>query len=191
MTDLNLETRTGWPDELRLYLERFPRETWPGHPNLGQLARFWLQIHSGFRTYGETLKTSAHDFREGRVTPEEFRARFAPRLQVFLSHLNGHHQIEDYQFFPTFSAAEPRLVTGFDVLERDHDTIHHSMDRMVETANAFMAVPAGDKDRIRFAGDEYASTGEGLLKLLDRHLGDEEDLIIPIILDRGEDDLGL
>ena len=110
---------------------------------------------------------------------------------MFLSHLNGHHQIEDYQFFPTFSAAEPRLVAGFDVLERDHETIHAVMNRMAETANAFMAVPDGERDKLLFAGDEYVDTGERLLKFLDRHLNDEEDLIIPLILERGEGDLGL
>jgi len=191
MSDFDLETRAGWPGELRLFLDRFPRETWPQHPNLGELARFWLEIHNGFRAAGETLVATADDFREGHVTPTEFRARFAPRLGTFLSHLNGHHQIEDYQFFPTFRAAEPRLLAGFEVLERDHETIHAVMDRMVETANAFMAVEAGNRDKLQFAGDEYADTAGRLLTFLKRHLDDEEDLIVPLILDRGEHAFGL
>ena len=44
---LDLDTRTGWPDELRLLLDRFPRVVWPDHVNLGQVARFWLDIHDG------------------------------------------------------------------------------------------------------------------------------------------------
>ena len=188
---LDIETRAGWPAELRILLEQYPREVWQDHVNLGQLARFWLQIHDGFRGYAAILKDSGGEFREGLVEPDRFRSSFAPRLQEFLSHLNGHHQIEDFQFFPVFSAAEPRLIKGFEVLEKDHDTIHHAMESMVDTANSFLRTPAGDKDRMRSAGDNFADAGDRLIKMLGRHLDDEEDLIIPLILDRGESDLGL
>ena len=188
---LAIDTRTGWPRDLRVLLERYPREVWEGHANLGELARFWLAIHNGFRSFGETLKQTTGEFREGLMTPERFRAEHAPRLQTFLSHLNGHHQIEDYQFFPVFSAAEPRLAQGFEVLEGDHDVIHGAMDRMVETANGFLIAPVNDTDAMRYAGDAYADVSERLLKLLHRHLGDEEDLIVPLILDRGEEKLGI
>lgn len=188
---LDLETRTGWPDDLRILIERYPREVWMDHVNLGELARFWLDIHNSFRSSGVFLTASTSDFREGRIMPEVFRGTFAPRLQTFLSHLNGHHQIEDFQFFPVFSVAEPRLVKGFEVLEADHEVIHHAMDKMVETANSFMQTPGSDKDKMRFAGDDYATVSEGLIKLLGRHLEDEEDLIVPLILDRTEGALGI
>lgn len=187
----DLESRAGWPPELRVLLEQYPRAVWSEHPNLGVLARFWLDIHNGFRAFGGRLSASAGDFREGLVTPERFRAEFAPRLQMFLSHLEGHHNIEDYQFFPVFSEAEPRLVRGFDVLEADHRIIHGGMNRLVETANAFLQTPAQEKDRMHYAADAYVTAGEDLIRLLHRHLEDEEDLIIPLILDRGETDLGV
>jgi hypothetical protein len=41
------------------------------------------------------------------------------------------------------------------------------------------------------AADRYADTGQRLLRKLGRHLEDEEDLIIPLILDRGEGPLGI
>ena len=188
---LDIDARKGWPDDLRVLLDRHPRETWPGHVNLGRLARFWLDIHNGFRGYAAMLKDSAGDFREGLVNPDRFRSAFAPRLQVFLSHLEGHHRIEDHQFFPLFGAAEPRLVKGFEVLEKDHDAIHRAMDRMVETANAFMQTPAGDRDSMRFVGDDYLEASERLIQMLARHLDDEEDLIVPLILERSEEGLGL
>jgi hypothetical protein len=189
--DLDLDSRAGWPDELRFYLERYPRRVWPGHVNLGELARFWLSIHDGFRELSTALHAKTTDFREGRVPPEEFRAWLGPRLQTLLSHLHGHHQIEDYQFFPLFSAAEPRLVRGFEVLERDHGQIHETIGGVIETANTLLRASPADLDLIRRSGDAYAEAGEALLRQLDRHLGDEEDLIIPLILDRGETELGL
>jgi hemerythrin-like domain-containing protein len=188
---LDLETRTGWPAELRLLIDRYPRAVWPGHANLGELARFWLDIHDGFRDMARTLGEATVDLREGRVTHDRFRSWFAPRLRMFLHHLEGHHQIEDFQFFPLFGAAEPRLRTGFDVLENDHHVIHGAMDTLVETANAFLNVPVNDSDPLRRSGDRYADASDHLMHLLARHLDDEEDLIVPLILDRGEQNLNL
>jgi hemerythrin-like domain-containing protein len=189
--DLDIDHRAGWPDDLRLFLDRFPRAGWTSHANLGGHMRLLLDIHGGFRRFGNTLQAATLQFREGTVTADHFRSWFAPRLNMFLSHLNGHHQIEDHQFFPTLAAAEPRLARGFDTLEKDHEVIHATMDRLVETANRFLQTPEGDGDKLRFAGDAYADTTGRLLILLDRHLDDEEDLIIPLALARGEADLGL
>ncbi len=188
---LDLDTRNGWPDELRLLLDRFPRATWPPRRDIGAMAKFWLDIHDGFRGFAGKLDAATGDFREGRVTPAHFQSWFAPRIDMFLSHLEGHHQIEDHQFFPLFAAAETRLARGFEVLENDHAVIHGAMDRLVETAHGFLTVAPGDSDRLRFAGDAYTEASDRLLHLLDRHLGDEEDLIVPLILERGEYALGL
>ncbi len=187
----DLETRTGWPDELRLFLDRFPRASWPPRQEIGAVAKFWLDIHDGFRGFAGKLNAATGEFREGRVTPAHFRAWFVPRLDMFLSHLTGHHQIEDYQYFPIFVAAESRLKRGFDILENDHAVIHAAMDRLVETANGFLAVAPDDSDASRFAGDAYAQASDRLMAMLSRHLDDEEDLIVPLILERGERDLGL
>jgi hypothetical protein len=188
---LALATRAGWPQELQFILERYPREAWSDHVNIHGMAQFWLDIHTSFRRAGAALRISTSDFREGLVTPQKFRASYAPRLQTFLNHLTGHHQIEDYQMFPIFNAVEPRLMAGFDTLEKDHAVIHAAMDRMAGAATAFMQVDAADRDAMLRGADAYAETGDWLMKLLARHLDDEEDLVIPVILDRGEAALGL
>ena len=77
------------------------------------------------------------------------------------------------------------------MLEADHGTIHESIDATVETANAFLRAATNDADALRTAGDAYAAASERLIRQLNRHLGDEEDLIIPLILDRGEAALGV
>ncbi|HEX8166787.1 MAG TPA: hemerythrin domain-containing protein [Beijerinckiaceae bacterium] len=189
MSDLDLDRRTGWPDDLRLYLERYPREVWPGHANLGATARFWLERHDMFRDLGGALQSATGEFREGRVALPAFRSWFAPRLRFFLSQLHAHHRIEDLSYFPLFRAAEPRLQRGFEVLERDHEVIHGTLARLAEAANAFLR--AEGPDGLRALGDAYALATDELLSGLVRHLADEEDLIIPLILDRGEDELGM
>ncbi len=183
---LDLQSRTGWPEDLRTLLEKYPREVWQKHENLGDLARFWLERHDGFRQLGGALKTATAEFREGTLAPGEFRRFFAPRLQFFLESLQGHHHIEDFQFFPIFRAAEARLAKGFDVLEGDHESIHTEILRVVESANGLLRTMEGDAGARRTATNLYADASERLLKFLVRHLGDEEDLIVPVILDQGE-----
>jgi iron-sulfur cluster repair protein YtfE (RIC family) len=188
---LALETRAGWPADLRILADRFPRETWEGHANLGSMARFWLQRHDMFREIAGALADATTALREGTATSQDFRAWFPPRLQFFLQQLNAHHQIEDLHYFPVFQAAEAKLARGFDVLEADHGTIHQSIDATVETANTFLRAATNDVDALRVAGDSYSAASDRLIRQLSRHLGDEEDLIIPLILDRGESALGV
>ena len=183
---LDLQSRVGWPPELRNLIEKYPREVWQGHRNLGATARFWLERHDGFRELGGVLKTATAEFRDGSLQPVEFRRFFALRLQFFLESLEGHHQVEDLHYFPVFRAAEARLAKGFDVLEGDHEAIHAEIMRTVESANGLLRAMQSDDDARRAATDSYADASERLLKFLVRHLDDEEDLIMPVILDQGE-----
>ena len=189
--DLDLDIRSGWPDDLRIFLERFPREVWPAHANLGERIQFWLRVHGGFRDLGKTLGSATDDFRGGHVTPERFRLWFVPRLQHLLSHLHTHHQIEDHEYFPVLTEAEPRLARGFDVLESDHEAIHRTIATLADAANAFLGVETNDRDRLLSTGDRYADASDALIRQLMRHLDDEEDLIVPLVLDRGEGPLGI
>jgi iron-sulfur cluster repair protein YtfE (RIC family) len=187
----DLDTRLGWPSELKFLLERYPREQWMAHANLGQMARFWLQRHNLFRELGTALNDAAMKFREGAVTPQEFQSWFAPRLQFFLQQLHAHHHVEDEHYFPVLRTADRRLVKGFEVLENDHEVLHTGILKSVESANEFLKDLHGGDDKARVTGDGYAEVNADLLKKMLRHLDDEEDLIIPLILDRGEEKLGV
>ena len=158
---LALARRSGWPDDLRVLIARFPREQWQGHANLGEMARFWLSRHDMFRELATMIQTIETQFRAGALTPTEFPRQLVPRLQFLLSQLNVHHQIEDLHYFPIFRAAEARLARGFDVLEGDHHAIHADMAETADTANALLralsANFAGDADALRRCGDDYAA----------------------------------
>lgn len=188
---LALARRSGWPEDLRVLMGRYPRERWDAHPNLGEMARFWLSRHAMFRELSVAIEQIAAHFRAGKLPPEEFARQFVPRLQFMLDQLNAHHQIEDLHYFPIFRAADDRLTRGFDVLEGDHHHIHADMARTAETANALLRALQEGGDPMRRCGDNYADASAALLKSLVRHLDDEEDLIVPLILDRSEEKLGV
>ena len=188
---LALVRRSGWPEDLRVLVARNPREQWDAHPNLGEMARFWLSRHAMFRERSTAIEQIAALFRAGRIPPQEFARQFVPRLQFMLDQLNVHHQIEDLHYFPIFRAADERLARGFDVLQGDHHHIHADMARTAETANALLRSLQGGGDTMVRCSDGYADASGVLLKGLVRHLDDEEDLIVPLILDRSEEALGV
>src|ERR1700681_2043890 len=89
---LALARRSGWPEDLRVLIERFPREQWQGHANLGEMARFWLSRHDMFRELATTTEDVSTKFRAGEIPATEFPRLFVPRLQFLLSQLEAHHQ---------------------------------------------------------------------------------------------------
>jgi hemerythrin-like domain-containing protein len=188
--DNDLLSRAGLPADLRFLLERYPRETWQGHPNVGGMATFWLERHDMFRELGAMLTSGIGAYREGHMDARDFAGWFVPRLHFFLGHLDGHHRIEDEHYFPVFAKAERRLKRGFDLLDGDHHLIHDALAANAQSAQDFLAALEADEDRRRRAADAYAESNDKLVAMLARHLADEEDLIIPLILDRGDQALG-
>lgn len=187
---LSLQKRSGLPDDLRILLEKYPREDWTAHPNVHGMASMWLQRHDMFRELGGILTGAIDDYREQRTDARQFAQFFAPRLNFFLGQLDGHHNIEDHHYFPIFARAESRLKRGFDILDADHHMIHDALEMNAQTANSFLRALDRDPDTQRYAADAYANENARLVAMLAQHLGDEEDLIIPLILDRGDRELG-
>ena len=189
--DLALGRRTGWPDDLRHLLARYPREIWPDHANLGDMARFWLARHDMFRELTGSLLQATDALREGTVPPDRFRQWFAPRLNFLLGELQTHHMIEDRHYFPVFMRAESSLLLGFEVLEADHGTIHHGLENLAHSGRMLANAIDRQTPMPAQATDGFADVCDGFLNILLQHLGDEEDLIIPVILDRSEAGLGI
>jgi hemerythrin-like domain-containing protein len=180
----DIDQRTGWPEELRCVLRDHPRDTWPD--TRSGMARFWIDKHNYLRRQSEALQSANAEYRAGRAEAAQFGSWIAPRLQGFLGELHGHHQIEDFHYFPAFRAAEPRLVAGFEVLNQDHELIHQGITGIVEAINEFIKTiqtdAAGNDDARRQAADRYIEASQLLHGRLQRHLEDEEDLIIPLMI---------
>ncbi len=186
---LSIENRSGLPEEWRFLAQSYPRETWTGHKNLGEHTKFWLTVHRSFRMMGAHLTEQSNTYESGAVTAEQFRFAMAPRLQQFLGSLDHHHRIEDHLFFPKFMEAEKRLVAGIELLEADHTVIDAEVHAMIEIANALLQTNVTDKDGLKRNGEKFAISSRRIVKLLGRHLDDEEEIVIPLLLDRGEDEL--
>lgn len=153
------------------------------------MARFWIDKHNYLRRQSDALQNANDDYRSERIDAAQFGGWMAPRLQGFLAELHGHHQVEDFHYFPAFRSAEPRLTAGFDVLAHDHELIHQGIVGVVEAINAFLATigpEAGNGDVRMIAADRYIAASRVLHDRLGRHLADEEDLIIPLMIRQDE-----
>jgi iron-sulfur cluster repair protein YtfE (RIC family) len=185
LDDLRLDLRDGLSDDIAYLRAAYPKGDWRAHANFGDMAGFWLHVHDSLRHHGAQLDRLTRSFQTGPGQAGDFQRAFVPGINQFLSHLNGHHQIEDSAYFPKFRALDPRMEAGFGLLEADHALIHEQLLASVDTARA-MVQALGSGGDPRQATDAYAAASARLLDLLMRHLADEEDLVIPAILRHGE-----
>lgn len=189
--DEGLLTRKGLPEDLLLLVRRYPRETWQDHRNLGGVARMWLGRHGMFRELGDALAARTDAFREGKAgDARAFIGWLAPRFNFFLSELHGHHSIEDQHYFPVFRAADARLAHGFDILDADHVMIDRFIHELAEAGVALdRAIASGGATDAQ--SERLTQRFDATIGALARHLDDEEDLIVPLILERTEGGLGI
>lgn len=180
ISDDDLMRRDGLPKGLVTLLEAFPRAEWGGDPRFGGLAAFWLDRHLAFRDLMARMADDAEAVAEGRMDPEAWRGRLARMGNHLVQDLLGHHQIEDDAYFPQMQRLEPRLTRGFDLLEADHHALDGLLRDFVAGANEALTATAAREGALRF----HAGLAP-FARSLTRHLEDEEDLIIPVILKHG------
>ena len=189
---LTVGARNGLPDELLELLRKYPRDQWANDARLHGLAEGWLQRHNLFRELSVLTGGMTTDLREGRTSPTTFLPLFQRRMGLLLGELDRHHRVEDEYYFPTFAAAAPKLQNGFDILDNDHGVIHGAIHSLGNVSRELIAALSGevsgrDDNALRVA-ERLAGEIESFDGTLLRHLEDEEDLIIPLILERTRDD---
>ncbi|MFY7854457.1 MAG: hypothetical protein ACOVQ6_22075 [Brevundimonas sp.] len=105
-----LDARRGLPEAHRWLLETWPRLRWRD-PDLGEVARFWLQMHGSFRHKQVEMAREVADWRAGGDLVLLHRD-LIPTLQAYLQHLDGHHRVETGHYFPVMRRVEPRITAG-------------------------------------------------------------------------------
>jgi len=180
--DAASEQALAWAREVRARLERHPRASWRKDPP--PAARFWLEIHDGFRRESDGL-VALLDEQRGQRGAAELAVVSGRRLESMIMRLRGHHEIEDFEYFPAFRALEPKLAPGLDVLASDHARLQRLVEEALAARSELLATIENDADATPWATDRYASRTGELCRALTRHLHDEEELIIPLLLERG------
>ena len=180
------DTDDGWPAEIARFLERHPRSTWP--TSQPAAAAFWLEVHDHLRRDAAGLTAASADY---RGSPSQLAAVAAPRLRGLVAAMHGHHQIEDFHYFPALRRAQPTLAAGFDRLEREHVSLNRSSDdalgalRELHSAVGASAEPSSTAT-VELAVHRYVDAAAALRRELEGHLRDEENLVVPLLVDHAD-----
>ena len=175
-TSLALLQRNGLPETLRVLAEAYPRANWEAHANFGEMIRFWMERHAMFRQLTDILKKDAQALMDKQIDFNSYAPRLSQYGGMLLNQLHGHHQIEDQHYFPQLITLDARLEKGFELLETDHEAMDGLLHGMAEGANAVLQ------------GGEIGTFSDrlnGFTTLLNRHLTDEEEIVVPVVLETG------
>ncbi|MCI4665913.1 MAG: hemerythrin domain-containing protein [Neomegalonema sp.] len=184
-----MDTRDGLPDAFRILLEKHPRASWDAPGAMGPLAAFWLERHLMFRQIIDRLISASESFIDRNCDPRTFAQMSAQLGQVLVGELHGHHHIEDIQYFPVLMSREPRLARAFGLLDADHHALDEALPRFVDASNGVLKARRDQALGVDVAAS-YLRTVSSFQGGLIRHLADEEDIVIPILIEHGQEWLG-
>lgn len=167
---------------MRTLLRDYPREAWPDHPNFARSIRKWMGAHSAFRQAAALLNDQSAQMQEDQIDSERFIANLGYYGRGLVQNLHGHHTWEDLKFFPELSSADGRFDRGLDMLETDHVQMDGVLEGFQRTLHRVLLLSQMAPEQVR---DELPALTEqtgALRSFLKRHLSDEEDLVVPILL---------
>ncbi len=170
------------PSDLRILLDEYPRNSWEAHPGFKEKTRHWLGAHQMFRQLGQITREETERFLDKSRSADEFAARLSYYGDALVRNLHGHHGWEDFSYFPELSAADPRFDTGLEILEKDHKALDAVLNSFTKTANRVIKLVQLDEKQARDEAGKLHDVAQVIETFLKRHLSDEEELAVPIIL---------
>ncbi|MBS0123879.1 hemerythrin domain-containing protein [Thetidibacter halocola] len=170
------------PDAMRVLLRDYPRDAWEDHPGFARATRNWLGAHQGFRRLAATLTAETEAYLDKARDGELYADRLGRAGHALVVSLHGHHHFEDRSYFPELAAADPRFESGLAILEKDHTMLDGVLHDLTRSANRTIQLIQLDQGQARDEAGCLHEHTQAVEALLDRHLGDEEELAVPIIL---------
>lgn len=182
MTDLIPIRTTDMPAEMGVLLHDYPRDEWAANPHFAKSTRQWMRAHEKFRVLADHLHDQTEGFLERSRDPEGFADHLGRYGTALVRNLHGHHHFEDREFFPELSAADPRFDAGLEILEKDHAALDRVLDGFSRTGSRVIKLVQLDEAAARDEAGQLVTQTAAIRAFLARHLGDEEDLAVPVIL---------
>lgn len=137
----------------------------------------WLKVHTNIRKRQRILMQISDAYQNGEFDWAEYRSQILKRINMHILKLHQHHGVEDEGFFPEFVSMYPKLAPAFEILGKDHDYLNALLDELQIQNDALARSEVEDKALAK----ELHETLVKVTDLLQQHLTDEEDLVIPIL----------
>ncbi|NQZ32782.1 MAG: hemerythrin domain-containing protein [Oceanospirillaceae bacterium] len=177
---VSVKLRDELPIPIKKSLLNIERAQWAHHPKYHGKAEFFIHYHEGLLNTSSYILNTLVELLNGSNDPALHETKLKEIYRAGMSLINNaehHHKIEDHLYFPEFKRLEPKLGAGIDLLENDHLALSAALGQFSISLNQSM-IP----------GSSYSAWG--LLyqsaidvdRILNRHLNDEEEIIIPIFL---------
>lgn len=176
----HLAKRTGLTEELRKLLFETPKEQWGSHDNYWRGADMWQGIHRSLVHESGVFVTGLEkliDLPKGEMAAALLLNNVRHIGGHLVGHAHVHHHVEDDHYFPRFKEVFPQLGRPIDLLDCDHRVLEETLDAVENRVRSLQAETA-DRDRVAAALDDARK----LDRILNRHLADEEDIVIPALL---------
>ncbi len=180
MLKTHLLNRNSLPRELKAFLLDYPRKDWSENPNFEHFSEFWLQRHEMFRELSAHLILLSKSILNKKINELEYQKQTLRYSSFMLQQLHLHHTMEDNYFFPGIAKYNKKLNTAIELLETDHTEISalvYSYEKMLNKCVA-------PKETLSYAPD-LLECQRRFNRALERHLEDEEDIIVPAALHYG------
>ncbi|MGI9339351.1 MAG: hemerythrin domain-containing protein [Psychrobacter sp.] len=168
--DSRLET-----DWLFLY-NKLPPDQWFG-ADYAYKTSGWLKVHTNIRKRQRILVQISEYYISGEFDWSEYRSQILKRINMHVLKLHQHHGVEDDGFFPEFVSMYPKLAPAFEILGHDHEYLNELLDKLQIQNDQLARSEVEDKA----LAEELHDTLVKVTALLQQHLTDEEDLVIPIL----------
>lgn len=168
--------------EMQALLREYPRDRWGSHPGFKEKTKHWLGAHRMFRRVAERIRLDTEMVLEKEIAMDDYARRLSYYGGNLVGNLHGHHGWEDHSYFPELSAADPRFDAGLEVLEQDHADLDLVLDGFTKSANRLIKLSTLDESRSYDEAGKVHLDSKTIEAFLERHLSDEEDLAVPIIL---------
>ncbi len=182
MLDTYTIRKDDMPAELGFLLDRYPRDSWPDHPGFKEKTRHWLGAHQMFRRVAELIRVDTEEMLDKQRALDDYAGRLSYYGGNLVGNLHGHHGWEDHSYFPELAAADPRFEAGLELLEKDHADLDLVLDTFTRQANRVIKLAHLDEAQAREEAGQVHQSATAIEAFLKRHLSDEEELAVPIIL---------
>ena len=137
----------------------------------------WLKVHTNIRKRQRILTQISEAYIDGEFDWAEYRSQILKRINMHILKLHQHHGVEDDGFFPEFIRMYPQLAPAFEILGHDHEYLNALLDKL-QIQNDALAKSEGEDKAL---AEQLHETLVKVTDLLQQHLTDEEDLVIPIL----------
>ena len=137
----------------------------------------WLKVHTNIRKRQRILSQISEAYISGEFDWVEYRSQILKRINMHILKLHQHHGVEDEGFFPEFVSLYPQLAPAFEILGHDHEYLNALLDKLQSQNDELARSEIEDKE----LAEQLHETLVKVTDLLQQHLTDEEDLVIPIL----------